>query len=66
VYQLWLSDAAFRTPVSGGVLQVGGDGRVRLQFAAPERVETAERFSVSAEAVGGVAAPAGKILMSGN
>jgi anti-sigma-K factor RskA len=66
VYQLWLIDPAFPTPVSGGVLQVGAGGSVRLQFAAPVRVEKAERFAISVEPVGGVAAPAGKIIMSGN
>ena len=66
VYQLWLIDPAIRTPVSGGVLQVGRGGSVRLQFAAPVRVETAERFAISVEPVGGVAAPAGKIIMTGN
>jgi anti-sigma-K factor RskA len=63
VYHLWLTDPAFRTPVSGGVLQVGRGGSVRLQFAAPVRVETAERFAISVEPVGGVAAPAGKFIM---
>lgn len=66
VYQLWLTDPALRTPVSGGVLQVGAGGSVRLQFAAPVRVEKAERFTISVEPVGGVAAPTGKIIMSGN
>jgi anti-sigma-K factor RskA len=66
VYQLWLHDPALRMPVSGGVLQVGRGGSVRLQFAAPARVETAERFSITAEPVGGVAAPAGRIIMTGN
>lgn len=66
VYQLWLIDPALQTPVSGGVLQVGPGGSVRLQFAAPVRVETAERLVISVEPVGGVAAPAGKIIMVGN
>ena len=66
VYQLWLTDPALRTPVSGGVLQVGPGGSIRLQFAAPVRVEKAERFAISVEPVGGVAAPAGKIIMTGN
>ena len=66
VYQLWLTDPAFKTPVSGGVLQVGPGGSVRLQFAAPVRVEKAERFTISVEPVGGVAAPVGKIIMTGN
>jgi anti-sigma-K factor RskA len=66
VYQLWLSDPAFQTPVSGGVLQVGPGGSVRLQFAAPVRIERAERFAISVEPVGGVAAPTGKIIMAGN
>ena len=52
--------------VSGGVLQAGPGGSVRLQFAAPVRVERAERFAISVEPVGGVAAPAGKIIMTGN
>lgn len=66
VYQLWLIDPAIRTPVSGGVLQVGPGGSVRLQYAAPVRVEKAERFAITVEPVGGVAAPAGKIIMVGN
>jgi anti-sigma-K factor RskA len=66
VYQLWLIDPAFRTPVSGGVLQVGRGGSVRLQFAAPVRVETAERFAITVETVGGVTTPSGKTIMAGN
>jgi len=65
-YQLWLTDPALRTPVSGGVLQVGPGGSVRLQFAAPVRVETAERFAISVETVGGVTTPTGKFIMTGN
>ncbi|HEV8612803.1 MAG TPA: anti-sigma factor [Gemmatimonadales bacterium] len=65
-YQLWLFDPALRAPVSGGVLQVGPGGSVRLQFAAPVRVEKAERFAISVEPVGGVAMPTGKTIMTGN
>jgi anti-sigma-K factor RskA len=65
-YQLWLIDPAHRAPVSGGVLQVGPGGSVRLQFASPVRIETAERFAISVEAVGGVATPTGKTIMTGN
>jgi anti-sigma-K factor RskA len=65
-YQLWLIDPAHRAPVSGGVLQVGPGGSVRLQFASPVRIETAERFAISVEAAGGVAAPTGKTIMTGN
>jgi anti-sigma-K factor RskA len=66
VYQLWLIESASRTPVNAGVLQVGRGGTVRLQFAAPSRVETVERFAISVERVGGGPAPAGKYIMVGN
>jgi anti-sigma-K factor RskA len=66
VYQMWIYDPAFPNPVSGGALQVGPGGSVRLQFAVPVRVESAQRFAISVESVGGVAAPTGKIILSGN
>jgi anti-sigma-K factor RskA len=66
VYQLWLIDAASKTPISAGVLQVGPGGTVRLQFAAPSRIEAVERFAISVERVGGVPAPTGRFIMLGN
>ena len=66
VYQLWLIESASRPPVSAGALQVGRGGTVRLQFAAPSRVEAVERFAISVERVGGVPAPTGKFIMMGN
>jgi len=66
VYQMWLIDPAFQTPVSGGVLQVGPGGSVTLQFTTPVRVESAQRFAISVEPPGGVAAPTGKIIMASN
>lgn len=65
-YQLWLIDPKLPAPMSGGVLPANASGSFRLQFSTQSRVESVERFAVSIEPRGGVAAPTGKIVFASN
>jgi anti-sigma-K factor RskA len=65
-YQLWLIDPKLPAPASGGVLPPNAAGAVRLQFSTQSRIESVERFQISIEPRGGVAAPTGKTVVSSN
>lgn len=63
-YQLWLIDPKLPAPMSAGLLPVNAVGSFRLQFSAQARIEGVERFAISVEPRGGVAAPTGRIVLA--
>jgi anti-sigma-K factor RskA len=65
-YQLWVIDPKVSAPVDAGVFTVDEKGAVRLRFKPKANVNTAGTFAVTLEKKGGVAAPQGRMVLSGN
>jgi anti-sigma-K factor RskA len=64
-YQLWVIDPKYPAPVSGGVLTVADAGQTRVAFRPDQLIEHADKFAISIEQAGGVAAAAGPIIFVG-
>jgi anti-sigma-K factor RskA len=64
-YQLWIIDPAQKTPVSAGVVTVGGAGVADVEFRPVQPVSAAAGFAVSIEKAGGSTVPEGQIVLAG-
>ena len=64
-YQLWIIDPAKKTPVSAGVVTVGKESVVNVEFRPVQPVSAATGFAISLEKAGGSTAPQGQIVLAG-
>jgi anti-sigma-K factor RskA len=62
-YQLWIIDPKYKTPVDAGVFHADAGGSMRVEFKAKQLISAAEKFAVTEEVKGGVAAPTLKNLV---
>ena len=65
-YQLWAVDAAYKDPVSAGIVHVGADGTAQARFTPVAVVHQIKAFAISLEHEGGVAKVQGPILLVGS
>jgi anti-sigma-K factor RskA len=65
-YQLWLFNAGNPAPISAGVFQSDGRGRVRFLYRGVNGVDALQRAAISIERKGGAPAPQGKIVLAGS
>ena len=64
-YQLWIVDPDKKTPVSAGIVTVGKEGVVNIEFGPVQRVNAAAGFALSVEKAGGSTTPQGQIILAG-
>ncbi len=64
-YQLWFLTGAGGAPVSAGLVQPDGSGRVIASFETPAALTASNGFAVSEEPAGGVPQPTGELYLAG-
>lgn len=67
-YQLWLFDTTIigGGPVSGGTFRVNERGSLRTEYKPNTTLRSPDRFAISIERKGGVAAPQGRFVLTSN
>jgi anti-sigma-K factor RskA len=65
-FQLWVLDPAQKSPVSSGTVRVDDKGFAKVEFKPTIGITQADKFAISVEKKGGVAAPEGPIVLLSN
>lgn len=65
-FQLWVLDPAQKSPVSSGTVRVDENGFAKVDFKPSMGITQADKFAISVEKKGGVAAPEGPIVLLSN
>lgn len=64
-YQLWAVDAAYKDPISAGIVRIGADGVAQVRFKPDQAAHQVKAFAISLEREGGVPKKEGPILLVG-
>jgi len=64
-YQLWVIDPKYPAPVSAGIISTTGAESGHASFKPVQEIENANKFAISVEPAGGVAAVSGPIVFVG-
>lgn len=65
-YQLWVIDPKYPSPVNGGVVPVGADGIVKVDFKPEHPIRKVDAFAITIEKEGGAQQPAGPKVLVGD